>query len=89
MYNYQTERPKLFTKEGQTMLLKVLKNAQRILPVAGCARMDKLIQGLTGDSWMMLACVDRLVELGELCEVTQAVEPSGQYRIFFNSIMSA
>jgi hypothetical protein len=34
-----------------------------------------------GDSWTMLACVDRLVELGEIREIVQADVP-GQYRVF-------
>jgi len=40
-----------------------------------------LMGGVAGDSWTMLACIDRLVELGELWEVvSQPV--AGQHRIF-------
>jgi hypothetical protein len=34
-----------------------------------------------GDSWSMMACVDRLVELGELREVTAPPCP-WQHRVF-------
>jgi hypothetical protein len=35
----------------------------------------------SGDSWTMLACMDRLVELGEIREVPQS-GVAGQDRIF-------
>lgn len=84
-YSYQTERPKLFTDEGQQMFLAVRDNANRLLASAGAVRMDKAIGVVTGDSWQMLACVDRMVELGELRELTNIpVSPyvAGQYRVF-------
>ena len=66
MYNYATERPKLFTEEGQVMLLKVRDNVQRLLKEAGAFTSEKAWQGVTGDGWQMLACLDRLEELGEI-----------------------
>ena len=36
----------------------------------------------SGDTWMMLACVDRMIELGELNEVTKGQNVAGQHRIF-------
>lgn len=82
MYEYQTERPKLFTDEGQRMFLIIRDRVQRRLKDAGAVRMQEAISGTTGDTWQMLACVDRLVELGELRELTEHGRVPGQYRVF-------
>jgi hypothetical protein len=74
-------RDRLFTDEGQRMFLKCRDTTQRLLDTAGAARMDKMIAGLTGDSWLMLACADRMIELGELAEISPPGS-AGQYRIF-------
>jgi hypothetical protein len=81
MYSYKEERPRLFTEDGQVMFLSVRDNVKRLLNQAGAVRMDRAISGQTGSSWEMLACVDRLVELGELREVTGA-DTCEQYRVF-------
>lgn len=82
MYDYQTERPRVFTEEGQVMFLKIRDRAQSLLKTAGAARLGEIINGCTGDSWQMLACVDRLVELGELRELTQGMDVARQDRVF-------
>jgi len=79
-YQYNMEKEKLFTDEGQRMFLQIRDNVNKLLASAGAVRMDKAIAKVTGDSWEMLACVDRMVELGELREVTTNVP--GQYRVF-------
>ena len=81
-YQYENERPKLFTEEGQEMLLKMRDTARHLLKTSGVTRMDRLMAGLTGDSWAMLACADRLVELHYLKEVTNTHDRSGQSRLF-------
>lgn len=82
MYKYENERSKLFNDSGQRLFLKIRDRANYLTNLAGVARMDKIIQGQSGDSWEMLACVDRLVELGEFKEIPQ--EPvSGQHRVFY------
>ena len=82
MYDYRTERPKLFTEEGQILFLKIRDRVKYLLKTAGAVRMQEVIAGIcSGDSWQMLACVDRLVELGELREVTHDV-CAGQHRVF-------
>ena len=82
MYEYLKERDKIFTESGQRMFLSIRDNAYKLCRLAGCATMEKLTSGQTGDSWQMLACVDRLVELGELYEVKQTSHVPGQYRVF-------
>ena len=81
MYNYQTERVEIFTDDGQRLFIKIRDNVQRLLAEAGAVRMDKAIAGFAGAAWTMLACVDRLVELGEIVEVTPANAP-GRDRVF-------
>lgn len=65
-YSYQTNRAEVFTETGQVMFLKIRDNAKRLLAISGAVQAEKLWADCSGDSWTMLACVDRLVELGEL-----------------------
>lgn len=65
-YDYQAERPNLFTEAGQVMLLSVRDKVRQLTETAGACTIEKAISGQYGDSWLMLACVDRLVELGEI-----------------------
>ena len=81
MYDYQAERPEIFTEAGQRDFLKVRDNVQRLLDIAGAVKMGKAIEVISGDSWLQLACVDRLVELGEIREVTDE-DVAGQDRVF-------
>lgn len=81
-YDYATERPFVFTEEGQLMLLRIRDQAQSLIKSSGAATMMNITAGITGDSWSMLACVDRLVEIGELVEVPNPKSSWGQHRIF-------
>ena len=62
------------------MFLSIRDRVNSLLKQAGAVRMQEAISGETGSSWQMLACVDRLVELGEIREITGDV--AGQYRVF-------
>ena len=84
-YDYQTERPKLFTEEGQVMFLKIRDTTKRLLAMAGAAQSGKMMGGCTGDSWTMLACIDRLVELNEIREVSAPGSTAGQHRVFIST----
>ena len=81
-YSYSQEREKLFTDDGQRMFLRVRDHVNQCLKQSGAVRMQEAMAGAgTGDSWTMLACVDRLVELKELIEIPQG-DVAGQYRVF-------
>lgn len=82
MYHYETEKPAIFTEEGQRTFLEIRDRVKALLAASGAVRMDAAISGSTGSSWTMLACVDRLVELGELREIKQEGRYAGQDRIF-------
>lgn len=85
MYNYQTERPKLFTESGSVMFLKFRDRVKNLLQVSGAVTAERAMEGLACDTWVRLACVDRLVELGEIREVTDPGKVAGQYRVFVGS----
>lgn len=80
-YEYQKEREWIFTDDGQRMFLEIRDRVHRLLNSAGAVRMQEATSGTSGDSWRQLACVDRMVELGEIREVPQQA-CAGQYRIF-------
>jgi hypothetical protein len=80
-YDYKTQRARIFTEDGQVMFLQIRDQAKRLLKVAGCFRIQECMSGVTGDSWDMLACFDRLKELGEIYEITQE-KVAAQHRIF-------
>lgn len=84
MYNYQTERPYVFTEAGQVQFLAIRDNVKRLLKLTGCVRMQEAIAKQCGSSWQMLACVDRLVELKEIREITTQ-NVAGQHRVFVDA----
>lgn len=81
MYNYAEERPYIFTEEGQVMFLKIRDTVQQLLRIAGAFQMEKALKETLGSAWSAMACVDRLVELKEIREISQP-NCAGQYRTF-------
>ena len=82
-YNYKIQKPALLTDEGQRTFLAVRDNVQRLLKLAGTVRVGEAINcdRAPSDSWELLACFDRMVELGELREILQP-GCAGQHRMF-------
>jgi len=69
------------------MFLAIRDKTHRLLKLAGAVRMEEAISGCgqSGScSWDMLACVDRLVELGEIWEITNG-DVAGQDRVFVST----
>jgi hypothetical protein len=85
-YSYEKMRPNVFTEDGQVTFLKIRDNAKTHIASAGAVSADRLTRGVTGDSWTMMACIDRLVELKELIEVPNPISSWGQHRIFIDTI---
>lgn len=82
MYQYKEMKSNLFSDEGQRMFLRVRDFVQDALRKAGAVRMQEAMSAAGGgDSFVMLACVDRLVELGEIKEVTDG-DVAAQHRVF-------
>lgn len=82
-YNYAEEKPKLFSEEQQEKFLKARDWVRDALNASGAFTMGAFITkaGIGGDSWVMMAMIDRLVELGELIEISFG-GCAGQLRTF-------
>jgi len=83
-YNYATQRECLFTEEGQRLFLAYRDKVNQLLDIAGAYMSGRV--GLppsigAADGWDLIACDDRLVELGEVRELT-GPEVWGQHRVF-------
>jgi hypothetical protein len=71
-YRYENERAKVFTDDGQRMFLQIRDHVRECLRKSGAITMGCAMSGArSGDSWTMLACVDRMVELGDLHEIAR------------------
>jgi hypothetical protein len=79
-YDYSTEKSYTLTDEGQRRCFEILRTATKALAIAGCVRAQELMGGHSGDSFRIMACIDRLVEAGELREVP--TEGAWQHRVF-------
>jgi hypothetical protein len=68
------------------MFLKIRDAAHGYLAASGAVSSGRLIAVTSGDTWDMLACIDRLVELGELREITDGTV-AGQHRVFVSGML--
>jgi hypothetical protein len=82
MYNYEEQKQNIFTESGQEMFLKIRDKVKLLLKSSGAFMLEKALLGITGDSWLQLACIDRLVELKEIKEITDKQKVAGQHRVF-------
>lgn len=69
MYNYEKEKPEIFTEKGNEIFLKIRDNVFKILKLKGLINMSDAIKSCSGSNWFLMACIDRMVELGEIQEV--------------------
>lgn len=77
-YDYETEKPKLFTEEGPQVFIAFRDRAISVLNDSGAFMYERVERGVKGihDTWMGLACIDRMVELGEV----EDLSPEGVWR---------
>lgn len=80
-YNYLIERPKIFTEDGTRMLLQIRDNCTRLHALAGAFTYIHATKGVSGMSWLMLACLDYLCEIGEL-EALDHDPPMSQDQVY-------
>lgn len=78
MYNYQTEKAELFTDQGQRRFLEI---RDRVKSLPHLFEMQDAIRSTCGSNWAAMACIDRLVELGEIREVP-TLDVAAQHRVF-------
>jgi hypothetical protein len=82
VYVYENEKKKIFTEEGQVDFLKVRDQVFELLSLAGAFRMNNAWKSLSCyDIFAAMSYVDRLVELGEIQEITNK-NTFGQDRVF-------
>ena len=81
-YDYTTERPRVFTEEGQVSLIRIRDNMMRHCRESGAIDFDHATKDChASDSWLVLACLDRLVEMGEFeCIWDKAMSQNRIYR---------
>lgn len=80
-YKYKEERPGILTDTGQREFLKVRDRAKVLLKAGGAFMLFSATKDILGGTWKQMAYVDRLVELGEIKEITTG-DVAGQDRVF-------
>jgi hypothetical protein len=83
-YCYEEERHRVFTEDGQVMFLSIRNKVNTLTKEAGACTIEAAIRGQCGESWQMLACVDRLAELGEIVLIENRLGAS-QHNIIFRT----
>ena len=81
MYNYQEQRHKVFLEKNQERFIKIRENVHSMLDSSGAFILENAIIG-TGDSFIGIACVDRLVEMGEIVEIPNPTRHRSQNKVF-------
>lgn len=80
-YVYEELRPDLFTERGEEIRLSITVQVRRLARVAGAVRAQEAWRHSCGDSWLMIAALDYLVETGVIREVT-GPGVFAQHRVF-------
>lgn len=80
MYRYEDLKPKIFAEENQKDFIKIREDVYKLLKMAGCFKIAMV--NFSGDGWLKLAMIDRLVELGEIKEIKYDDDSFAQDRIF-------
>ncbi len=75
-YDYAIERKEIFSETGVKRLVEIRDKIKQHLFQSGAFRLQEA--GIAG--WEEIACIDYMVELGELIELKR--ECWGQYRVF-------
>ena len=65
-YNYDDIRPELFNEEGVELLMRMRDHSSKLLFQAGAYTFEKVTRTITGDTWLMLAALDYMVERREI-----------------------
>lgn len=69
-YKYEDEKPGIFTDDGVRTFLKIRDRVKYLLSEAGAFTTQQAICKATGSNWLHLACLDYMVEIGELRKVS-------------------
>ena len=80
-YDYKVEREKLFTDAGSRKFLRVRDKVKELIALSGAVRSREAVLHESSLGYELIACLDRMVELGEIAEVT-GPKTIQQYRVF-------
>lgn len=86
-YSYETQKAELFTDQGQRSFIACRDAVLQLVAKSGAVR---ALEALTlmaprgiSDNWDQLAVLDRMVEIGDLRELT-GPGVAAQYRVFLS-----
>lgn len=85
-YSYEIHKKEILTDEGQKLFIKIRDRVWELIETAGAFRQQEAFRGISGSSWDMIACIDRLVELGEIVEIKR--DCWTQFKIYSTSQVS-
>lgn len=88
MYSYEDFRAIPLDDRLMRDFCKARDQVFRLCDLAGSFNMMAAIDGLSGDDWTMMSFIDRLVDWGEIREIT-GPEVAGQDRVFVRVCASA
>ncbi len=69
MYRYEDVKPRVFLEENQKQFLEFRDKVNNVLEISGAFTQEAITRGMSGDSWLHLAYIDRLVELKRIKKV--------------------
>lgn len=83
-YNYQTEKPKILTPEGQKTLVKVISFIDSLTLMNESFTWKDVSRVIMGGSWTVSAYIDYLIELGYIKEhyFTRGNDVATQNRVY-------
>ena len=85
-YKYEESKPNLLDKEELKRFLEVRDIVKDEIDSVGMVVMGAVMMRTLGDTWKTMACVEMLVEIGEIVETTQESGALAQEREFVKGL---
>ena len=82
MYDYNIEKPRIYTDQGIATLLKIRDRFAHHFETSGSVKLINVINDITGSNWFHIACVEYLAEIGDIIEITNKEKCATQDRVF-------
>lgn len=82
-YSYEEQLQNIFSNDGQRIFFKIAVRVMEMLRDTGAVTMEKATEGQPSiaGKWFHMACLDHMVVIGLIREVTGTDVPQ-QFRIF-------
>lgn len=85
-YKYEECKPNLLDKKELRRFLEIRDIVKDEIDSVGMVVMGAVMMRATGDTWKSMACVEMLVEIGEIVETTQESGTLAQEREFVKGL---